>query len=140
MEVAVAQDFRELRVWQDAMALAEAVYAATRLFPPEERFGLTSQLRRASVSTASCIAEGNARHSTRDYLRFLSMSSGSLAEIETQLLLARRFGYLSDEGISLLLAPLHGLARQLQALRKSLSSKLAANQMFPVPRSPFPAP
>ena len=135
----MAQDFRELRVWQDAMALAEAVYAATQVFPPEERFGLASQLRRASVSTASCIAEGNARSSTRDYLRFLSMSSGSLAEVETQLLLARRFGYLSDDDISLLLTPLHGLARQLQVLKKTLSSKLAGDQTFPVPRSPVPA-
>jgi four helix bundle protein len=139
MEVPVAQDFRELRVWQDAMALAEAVHTATREFPSEERFGLTSQLRRASVSIASCIAEGNARSSTRDYLRFLSMSCGSVAEVETQLLLAQRFGYLSDTDVSSLLTPLHGLARQLQALKKALSSRLAASHAFPVPRSPFPA-
>ena len=68
------------------------------------------------------------------------MSSGSLAEIETQLLLAGRLGYLSDDDMSSLLTPLHGLARQLQALKKALSSKLVAGQPFPVPRSPFPAP
>ena len=140
MEVPVVQDFRELRVWQDAMPLAEAVHLATRLFPPDERFGPTSQLRRASVSIASCIAEGNARSSTRDYLRFLSMSSGSLAEVETPLLLAQRFGYLSGGDLSSLLTPLHGLARQLQALKNALSSKLVGGHTFPVPRSPFPAP
>ena len=134
----MVQDYRELRVWQDAMALAEAVHVATRAFPLDERFGLTSQVRRASVSIASCIAEGNARSSTRDYLRFLSMSSGSLAEVETQLLLAQRFGYLSKGDLSSLLMPLHGLARQLQALKNALSSKLAVGHPFPVPRSPFP--
>jgi four helix bundle protein len=140
MDVPVAQDFRELRVWQDAMTLAEAIHVATRAFPSDERFGLISQLRRASVSIASCIAEGNARSSTRDYLRFLSMSSGSLAEVETQLLLSRRFGYLSEDNLSLLLGPLHGIARQLQALKNALVSRLTTGHTFPVPRSPFPAP
>ena len=68
------------------------------------------------------------------------MSSGSLAEVETQLLLAQRFGYLSNDDTSSLLKPLHGLARQLQALKKALSSRLAEGPTFPVPRSPFPVP
>lgn len=68
------------------------------------------------------------------------MSCGSVAEVETQLLLAQRFGYLSGTDVSSLLTPLHGLARQLQALKKALSSRLAASHVFPVPRSPFPAP
>ena len=134
----MAQDYRELRVWHDLMALAEAVHVATRAFPLDERFGLTSQVRRASVSIASCIAEGNAHSSTKDYLRFLSMSSGSLAEVESQLLLAERFGYLSKGDLLSLLTPLHGLARQLQALKNALSSKLTVGRTFPVPRSPFP--
>ncbi len=68
------------------------------------------------------------------------MSSGSLAKVETQLLLSQRFGYLSEDDLSSLLTSLHGIARQLQALKNSLRSKLAAGQVFPVPRSPFPAP
>ena len=140
MEVPVAQDFRELRVWQGAMALAESVYSMTRQFPADERFGLTSQVRRAAVSVVSCIAEGNARSSIRDYLRFLSMSSGSLAEVETQLLLAQRLNYVSDKDVALLLPSLHAVARQLQALKKALSVKLAAEPPFPVPCSPLPAP
>ncbi|MFC5740134.1 four helix bundle protein [Dyella tabacisoli] len=131
-------DYRELRVWQDAMALAESIYAMTRQLPVDERFGLTAQLRRAVVSIASCIAEGNARSSTRDYLRFLSMSAGSLAEVETQTLLAERLGYVSSSDAAALLNAMHSLARQLQTLRKALSNKLATNSsLFPVPRSPL---
>ena len=68
------------------------------------------------------------------------MASGSIAEVETQLLLAQRFGYLSKGDLSSLLTLLHGLARQLQALKNVLSSKLAVGRAFPIPRSPFPAP
>src|SRR5690606_8681930 len=84
-KLALAQDFRELRVWKEAMELVAEVYTATRDMPADERFGLTAQLRRAAVSVPSCIAEGNARQSTADYLRFLSMAAGSLAEVDTQL-------------------------------------------------------
>jgi four helix bundle protein len=121
------------------MALAEKVYGLTHQFPADERFGLTAQARRAVVSVASCIAEGNARSSMRDYLRFLSMSSGSLAEVETQMLLAARLGYVSADDLTPALASLHGVARQLQALKKSLANKLSVGDQFPVPRSPFPA-
>jgi four helix bundle protein len=133
MEVPVISDYRELRVWQDAMALAESVYALTGRLPVDERFGLTAQLRRAVVSIASCIAESNARSSTRDYLRFLSMSAGSLAEVETQTLLAERLGYVFRHDMAAPLSAMHSLVRQLQTLRRVLTYKLA------VARSPFPA-
>ncbi|HEV2538534.1 MAG TPA: four helix bundle protein [Frateuria sp.] len=139
MEVPVVSDFRQLRVWQEAMDMATRVQQLTAVFPAEERFGIALQLRRAAVSVPSCIAEGNARSSTRDYLRFLSMSAGSLAEIETQLLLATRFGYVSEGALATTLTHLHAIARQLQALRSALSKKLAPTPTFPVPRSPFPA-
>jgi four helix bundle protein len=138
MEVPVISDYRELRVWQDAMALAASVYALTARLPVDERFGLTAPLRRAVVSIASCIAEGNARSSTRDYLRFLSMSAGSLAEVETQTLLAERLGYVSCHDIAAPLSAMHSLARQLQRLRKVLTGKLAATDSpFPAPRFPL---
>jgi four helix bundle protein len=137
MEVPVVSDYRELRVWQDAMRLAEAVYMMTRQLPVDERFGLTMQLRRAVVSVASCIAEGNARNSTRDYLRFISMSAGSLAEVETQTLLAVRLGYVNEADSALPLASTRSVMRQLQVLKKALSRKLeASGSPFPVPRSP----
>ena len=138
MEISVVSDYRDLRVWQDAMGLAELVYEMARKLPAEERFGLTMQLRRAAVSVASCIAEGNARGSTKDYARFLSMSAGSLAEVETQTLLARRFGYLSDADTVKPLTATHSLMRQIQALKKALVRKQeAARSPLPVPRSPL---
>jgi four helix bundle protein len=135
----MTSDFRELRVWQSAMALAESIHVMTRDFPADERYGLTAQIRRAAISVPSCIAEGNARSSTRDYARFLSMASGSLAEVETQILLAHRFRYVQEDLIQTLLEDLRSTAKQLQALKKSLASKLAIAPPFPVPRSPFPA-
>ncbi len=122
------------------MTLAESVYALTRQFPADERFGLTSQVRRAVVSVASCIAEGNARSSTKDYARLLSIAAGSLAETETQLLLAERLGYMQANQIEVLFNELRSVAKQLQALKNALNSKIVAdNAPFPVPRSPFPA-
>jgi len=80
--------YKELLVWQKGMALAKLVYRLTVRFPREEKFGLTSQIRRASVSVPSNIAEGQARQSTKEFLQFLSHAEGSLAELETQVLLS----------------------------------------------------
>jgi four helix bundle protein len=86
--------FRDLIVWQRAMTLAKEVYKATSLMPDSERFGLTSQMRRAAVSIPSNIAEGYARQSRVEYIRFLKVSRGSLAELRTQVLLGRELGFL----------------------------------------------
>ncbi len=86
-----------LDVWRDAMALVESIYRITARFPQEERLGLSMQLRRAAVSVPSNIAEGGARRSTAEYLRFLSMARGSLAEIGTQLEIAERLGYCEHD-------------------------------------------
>jgi len=88
---------RRLEVWQWSMDLTMMVYELTKAFPAEEKFGLISQMRRAAVSIASNIAEGAARHSATDYARFLTMAIGSLSELDTQLELARRLGYCSDD-------------------------------------------
>jgi len=88
------RSYRDLRVWQQSMDLAETIYQVTKTFPDTERYGLISQLRRAAVSVASNIAEGHAR-SLGDYVRHLLISSGSLAEMETQLILSQRLGILS---------------------------------------------
>lgn len=87
-------DFKNLLVWQQAHDLTLAIYRATKLFPVEERFGLTNQIRRAVVSIESNIAEGNSRHTTKDFVQFLYIARGSLAEIESQLLIAKDLGYL----------------------------------------------
>jgi len=81
---------RKLSVWQKAIELTEHIYMFTQLLPDDERFGLTSQMRRCSVSIPSNIAEGASRHSDKEFLRFLNISKGSLAELETQLILCSR--------------------------------------------------
>lgn len=82
------QRFRNLSVWSEAVAMARAIYRLTAEFPPEEKFGLTSQMRRAAVFVPSNIAEGSVRRSRRDFCRFVEIALGSLAEIETQLEIA----------------------------------------------------
>jgi four helix bundle protein len=134
----MAKDFRELRVWEEAMRLAESIYSLSNAFPKEEKYGLTAQLRRAAVSIPSCIAEGNARGSTRDYLRFISMVQGSLAEVETQLALAVRLKFVNLESAGPAQSRCRAIAALLQALRKSLNIKIADKataSLFPVPRS-----
>jgi four helix bundle protein len=86
--------YSDLEVWQAAMDLAEDIYRVTKSFPKEELYTLTSQLRRASISIPSNIAEGKGRSSDKDLLHFLNYSRGSLFEIETQIALARRLGYV----------------------------------------------
>ena len=87
----------ELRVWQDAVDLVQAVYRWSSGFPTDERFGLTAQIRRAAVSVPSNIAEGAARQSGREFMKFLVIARGSLAELETQFIIAERLGYMSTD-------------------------------------------
>ena len=87
---------RELRAWQNAILLVEQVYQATTLFPKEEVFGLTSQMRRAAVSVPANIDEGYARNSTKELLHFLSISAGSLSELDTLIEISSRLGYLKN--------------------------------------------
>jgi four helix bundle protein len=93
----VSRNYRDLVAWQRAMDLVEAVYAVTREFPGDERFALTSQLRRAAVSIPSNIAEGEGRRSRNEFGHFLAVAYGSLREVETQLLIAIRLNYVSEE-------------------------------------------
>jgi four helix bundle protein len=86
----VAQAFQDLTVWQRAMEMAESVYRLTRTFPKDEIYGLTAQLRRASISVASNIAEGRGRATTGEFKQFLSIAQGSTYEVHTQLLMAKR--------------------------------------------------
>ncbi len=89
--------YRDLEVWQRAMDLVAEVYALAKRFPPEERFALGDQLRRAAISVPSNIAEGYARNSDADFRRFLLMAAGSATEAQTQLLIAERVGLLTRE-------------------------------------------
>ena len=88
------QDFRELRVWQRGRGLTADIYRATALFPPDEQFGLTSQMRRAAVSIIANIAEGCGRAGASDFARFLQMAAGSASELASHLIIARDLDYL----------------------------------------------
>lgn len=118
------ESYRDLDVWQKAMDLAEEIYALSRSFPPDERFGLTAQIRRAAVSVPSCIAEGNVRSTTRDYMRFVAIAAGSAAEVETQLRLAARLHMADPEAIDTTLEHVDHICRMLNRLRQSLRSRL----------------
>lgn len=115
--------YRELVVWQKAFQLCTNVYQLTKRFPSDERFGLTTQLRRAAVSIPSNIAEGYNRSTTRDYLRFLWIANGSLAEIETQLMLAGELGFAARGDLSETLESVAEVDRILRALMRSLKAK-----------------
>jgi four helix bundle protein len=116
-------DCRDLIVWQRSMELCEAVYAATTSFPEEEKYGIVAQMRRAAVSIPSNIAEGQGRLVGKDFRRFLGIARGSLRELETQTLLARRIGYHSSEAEKHLLDLMEEVSRMLNSLIKSLGRK-----------------
>ncbi len=118
--------FKDLIIWQKAMAFAEEVHRLTARFPSEEKYSLTNQLRRAAVSFPSNISEGHARQG-KEFLFFLSVARGSLAEAETQLLLAVRFGYLTEESI----ANAEGLIMEIRKMASSLANKLAVHRADP---------
>ncbi|WP_295946467.1 four helix bundle protein [uncultured Xanthomonas sp.] len=108
-----------LDVWRDSMDLVEMIYRLSEAFPATERFGLTAQLRRAAVSIPANIAEGAARRSTPEYLRFLSIARGSLSEASTHLQIARRLDYTSD------IAALDGLIDTIFAKLTALMNVLS---------------
>ena len=114
------RDHRKLRAFELADALVLAVYAATKAFPKEELFGLTSQLRRGALSIASNIVEGCARSSQADYVRFLDLALGSAREVEYQLSVAHRLGYLPDDVATDLSRQADETARVLVGLIRSL--------------------
>jgi four helix bundle protein len=122
------QTHRDLKVWQLGMEIAELIYQTTKAFPDDERFGLISQLRRAAVSIPANIAEGNARDSTKEYLRHLSIAVGSLAEIETLVDLARRLSFGQSSSIHTLSELLSEERRMLRGLQRSIRAKLDANR------------
>lgn len=122
----IAKDFQELLIWQRGHALAVRIYRVTDTFPKTEQFGLTNQLRRAAVSVPSNIAEGFERSTGKDFAHFLSITRGSLAEVQSQILLARDLLYVSPEECESLLQETTHLHKMINAFKSSLAtSKLA---------------
>ena len=118
------KSYQDLEVWRKSIELAEMVYRVSASFPPDERFGMTSQLRRAAVSIAANIAEGAERHGTREFLHFLGIASGSLAETETFLILAQRLGLTTADETTPLEAQAADVGRMLNGLKRSLRSRV----------------
>ena len=129
-----------LDVWQDARTLVEAVYRLTAALPDAERFGLVSQMRRVAISIPSNIAEGAARRSTSEFLRFLSIARGSLSELDTQLAITQRLGYAEkssalDEVLHRTFARLNAF---INALEKRRSDAGSSESPIPNPESRLP--
>ena len=118
------KNFRSLKVWQLGMQIVEEAYRLSRQFPKSETYGLCSQLQRAAVSVPANIAEGHAMGSSKGFLRFLAIAQGSLAELETHLLLAERLKYASCEAVTPILGHCTEEARMLRALRTRVKSRI----------------
>jgi four helix bundle protein len=120
----MVNSYHDLTVWQKAIDLVVACYRLTERFPRTEVYGLAAQLQRAAVSVPSNIAEGAGRHHTKEYIRHLGIARGSLFEAETQVIIASRLGYVTDEDARPLLAAVAEIGRMLHGLIASLERKL----------------
>ena len=114
---------RDLDVWKLSVDWVEAVYRCSVSWPSDERFGLISQVRRSAVSVAANIAEGAGRNGTGEFVHFLGIARGSLAEVETHLLIAARLGYLTTDDLQPLLADMERIGRMLSALSSRLKQR-----------------
>ena len=117
--------YRDLRVWQEAMTLAEVCYLVTRKLPRTELFGLTSQIRRAAASIPANIAEGHGRENTQPFIQHLRIAQGSLKELETHLALSVRVGAMGEADCAPVLKQCEAIGKMLRSLIRSLQQKRA---------------
>ncbi|MBC8230202.1 four helix bundle protein [bacterium] len=122
------KSYRDLDIWKRSCTMVTTVYSATSEFPKREMFGLTRQIRRAAVSVPSNIAEGAARLYTREYIRFLSNALGSIAELETQLIVSVDLGYTNQERIEHIFQELDQIGRMIRRLVQRSEERLATNR------------
>jgi len=115
------RNFKELEIWKRSLELVDKVYEESNSLPPDERFGLTSQIRRSAVSIPSNIAEGCSRSTNKDFARFLGIAIGSAFELETQLLIAVRRKMLNETSTTALLNELNQIQKMINAFHKSLN-------------------
>jgi four helix bundle protein len=117
--------FKDLEMWKQSRIFCSDIYAITSTFPDEEKFGLTNQLRRASVSIPSNIAEGASRSSNKDFSRFLELAIGSAYEVETQLLISGDLGFIERENLAVLCSKLESIIKMISRFRSTLPHSLA---------------
>ena len=118
------QSYKDLVVWQKGIELAKRIYGVTRRFPNEERFGLTSQMRRAAISIPSNVAEGQARRTTPEFIQFVSHAEGSAAELETQIILAVELNFCRKTDVLPIYELNDEIRRMLNALRRKLGERI----------------
>jgi four helix bundle protein len=117
------RSYKDLVVWQKGIALAKAVYRLTQSFPSTEKFGLVAQMRRAAVSIPSNIAEGQARHTTGEFIQFISHAEGSLAELDTQLILSIELKLCGSSNAGSAFELISELRKMLNGLRRKLAAR-----------------
>jgi len=115
---------QKLEAWNKAVELVTDIYKRTERFPKEERYGLTSQIRRAAVSIPANIAEGAGRYSSKEFAHFLSNAQGSASELETELIISNRLGYLDETSFSQLIEQLERIGRLITGLSKHVGGKI----------------
>src|SRR6266536_2693937 len=123
MNTNTTRSYKDLVVWQKGIALAKLVYQLTKNFPSEEKFGLVAQMRRAAVSIPSNIAEGQARHTTGEFIQFISHAEGSVAELDTQLILSVELKFSDHPSVAPAFELIGDLRRMLNALRRKLVAR-----------------
>lgn len=121
------QSYRDLEVWKKSIQLIKSCYLLTDKFPKTETYGISSQLRRSVVSVAANIAEGHSRSSTKEFIRFIDIAYGSLAETETHLIIACELGYITASDIENILVKSAEIGRMLNGLVSSLQKRIASN-------------
>lgn len=120
------RSYRDLNVWKKSIALTKQIYILSESFPKHETYGITQQLRRSAASVPSNIAEGHGRESLREYLHHISIAFGSLAELETQIIISKELGFVSSEKINTILQEADELGKMLRGLQSSLKIKLSS--------------
>ena len=123
MNTKTTRSYKDLVVWQKGIALAKLIYQLTKKFPSEEKFGLVAQMRRAAVSISSNVAEGQARHTTGEFIQFISHAEGSVAELDTQLILSIELKFCNSVTAEPTFALINEIRRMLNALRRKLAAR-----------------
>ncbi len=118
----MSDTYKHLEIWKESISLAEDVYSLTKKYPKDELFNFVSQLRRASISIPSNIAEGSSRRSKKDYSRFIEIATGSLYEVESLLELSKNLGFIETSAYDKMTAKITLIANKLGAFRRYLNS------------------
>lgn len=115
------QSYKQLKIWQKGIEIVKDIYQITEKFPKEELYGLTSQMRRAAISTPSNIAEGFKRFHSKEYKQFLHISLGSLAELDTQCIIAKELGFMKEEDLSMISEKIDHICKMISSLLNKLA-------------------